>query len=94
MATAKRPSYAPQVPTLKELGVNVESNSWNGLLAPADTPGAIIAAIIATMNAEVSKALNAPAVLEAFQKGGIHRYKAAQHRLATLFKAKLDAMVT
>jgi tripartite-type tricarboxylate transporter receptor subunit TctC len=67
MATAKRSSYAPQVPTLKELGVNVESNSWNGLLAPADTP----AAIIATLNAEVNRALNSPAVLEAFQKGGI-----------------------
>jgi tripartite-type tricarboxylate transporter receptor subunit TctC len=67
MATTKRSAYAPQVPTLKEQGVNVESNSWNGLLAPADTP----AAIIATMNIEVSKALNTPAVLEAFQKGGI-----------------------
>jgi tripartite-type tricarboxylate transporter receptor subunit TctC len=67
MATVKRSTYAPQVPTLKELGISVESNSWNGLLAPADTP----AAIIASMNAEVSKALNAPAVLEAFQKGGI-----------------------
>ncbi len=67
MATAKRSTYAPQIPTLKELGVNVESNSWNGLLARADTP----AAIISTMNAEVSKALNSSAALEAFQKGGI-----------------------
>jgi tripartite-type tricarboxylate transporter receptor subunit TctC len=67
MATAKRSSYAPQLPTLKEVGVNVESNSWNGLLAPADTP----ASIIAMMNTEVSKALNAHVVLEAFQKGGI-----------------------
>jgi tripartite-type tricarboxylate transporter receptor subunit TctC len=67
MATAKRSTHAPQIPTLKELGVNVESNSWNGLLAPADTPSSIVA----TMNNEVSKALNSPAVLDAFQKGGI-----------------------
>jgi tripartite-type tricarboxylate transporter receptor subunit TctC len=67
MATAKRSTYAPSIATLKEQGVNVESNSWNGLLAPSDTPPAIIA----TMNAEVGKALNAPAVVEAFQKGGI-----------------------
>jgi tripartite-type tricarboxylate transporter receptor subunit TctC len=67
MATAKRSAYAPMIPTLKEQGINVESNSWNGLLAPSDTP----AAIIAMMNAEVTKALNAPAVIEAFQKGGI-----------------------
>jgi tripartite-type tricarboxylate transporter receptor subunit TctC len=67
MATAKRSSYAPQLPTLKEMGVNVESNSWNGLLAPADTPSSIITVI----NAEVGKALNSPAVIEAFQKSGI-----------------------
>jgi tripartite-type tricarboxylate transporter receptor subunit TctC len=67
MATAKRSAYAPAIPTLKEQGVNVESNSWNGLLAPSETP----AAIVALMNIEVNKALNAPAVLEAFQKGGI-----------------------
>jgi tripartite-type tricarboxylate transporter receptor subunit TctC len=67
MATAKRSTYAPLIPTLREQGINVESNSWNGLLAPADTPAAIIAA----MNAEVGKALNSPVVLEAFQKGGI-----------------------
>jgi tripartite-type tricarboxylate transporter receptor subunit TctC len=67
MATAKRSAYATSIPTLKEQGVNVESNSWNGLLAPSDTPFAIITA----MNMEVSKALNAPAVLDAFQKGGI-----------------------
>jgi tripartite-type tricarboxylate transporter receptor subunit TctC len=67
MATAKRSTYASSVPTLKEQGVNVESNSWNGLLAPSDTP----ASIVAMMNAEVNKTLNAPAVLEAFQKGGI-----------------------
>src|SRR6202000_588295 len=32
MATAKRSEYAPDIPTLAEQGVPVESNSWNGLL--------------------------------------------------------------
>ena len=32
MATAKRSVYAPDIPTLAEQGVNIESNSWNGLL--------------------------------------------------------------
>jgi tripartite-type tricarboxylate transporter receptor subunit TctC len=67
MATAKRSVYAPQIPTLTEQGVKVESNSWNGLLAPAGTPDAVVQ----RMNAEVNKALASPAVLEAFQKGGI-----------------------
>ena len=67
MATARRSVYAPQIPTLAEQGVKVESNSWNGLLAPAGTPDAVVQ----RLNAEVNKALAAPAVLEAFQKGGI-----------------------
>lgn len=67
MATAKRSVYAPQIPTLAEQGVKLESNSWNGLLAPAGTPDAIVQ----RLNAEVSKALAAPAVVEAFGKGGI-----------------------
>ena len=41
MATAKRSVYAPEIPTLAEQGVAIESNSWNGLLAPAATPDAV-----------------------------------------------------
>jgi tripartite-type tricarboxylate transporter receptor subunit TctC len=67
MATARRSQYAPSIPTLLEQGVNVESNSWNGLLAPSATPQAIIT----QLNAEVTKILNSNSVLEVFQKGGI-----------------------
>ena len=35
----------PGVPTLKEEGVDVEADAWNGLIAPAKTPEAIIAKI-------------------------------------------------
>ena len=41
MATLKRSVYAPNIPTLAEQGVPIESNSWNGLLAPAATPEAL-----------------------------------------------------
>ncbi|MDO9406085.1 MAG: tripartite tricarboxylate transporter substrate binding protein [Polaromonas sp.] len=67
MATAKRSVYAPDIATLAEQGVAIESNSWNGLLAPAATPDAVVRRI----NEEVNRALAAPAVVEAFQKGGI-----------------------
>lgn len=67
MATAKRSVYAPSIPTLNEQGVKVESNSWNGLLAPAGTPEAVVQ----RLNAEINKALASAAVMEAFQKGGI-----------------------
>lgn len=67
MATAKRSVYAPDIATLAEQGVAIESNSWNGLLAPAGTPDAVVR----KLNEEVNRALASPAVVEAFQKGGI-----------------------
>jgi tripartite-type tricarboxylate transporter receptor subunit TctC len=33
------------VPTLKESGIDVEADAWNGLIAPAKTPHAVIAKI-------------------------------------------------
>ena len=67
MATKQRSQYAPDIPTLAEQGVPIESNSWNGLLAPAGTPDAVVQ----RMNAEVNRALAGPTVTEAFHKGGI-----------------------
>lgn len=67
MATAQRSRFAPQVPTLAEQGVVLESNSWQGLLAPAGTPDAIVQRV----NAEVNKALASPKVVEVFAKSGV-----------------------
>lgn len=67
MATLERSVFAPQVPTLAEQGVRLESNSWQGLLVPGKTPDAVVQRI----NAAVNQALQAPAVTEAFAKGGI-----------------------
>jgi tripartite-type tricarboxylate transporter receptor subunit TctC len=60
VSTAKRSPYLPDVPTLKESGIDVESDAWNALIAPAGTPPAMIAQI----NAEVRKALDNPTVKE------------------------------
>ena len=67
MATRERSQYAPDIPTLAEQGVAIESNSWNGLLAPAATPDAIVS----RMNAEINRALAGPIVKKAFHDGGI-----------------------
>lgn len=67
MATTKRSRYAPDIPTLAEQGVPIESNSWNGLLAPASTPDAVVD----SMNAVVNKALASSKVQQAFENGGI-----------------------
>ncbi|HEY4067111.1 MAG TPA: tripartite tricarboxylate transporter substrate binding protein [Burkholderiaceae bacterium] len=85
MATLKRSVYAPNIPTLAEQGTPIESNSWNGLLAPGATPDAVVA----RLNAEVNKALRADAVVDAFQKGGIEALPGGPDR----FKAFLQSEI-
>jgi len=77
---------APDIPTLAEQGVNIESNSWNGLLAPANTPDAVIE----RMNAEVNKALLSPAVLDAFQKGGIASLSGTPEKFAQFLRSEIE----
>jgi tripartite-type tricarboxylate transporter receptor subunit TctC len=45
VTTAKRSQFMGDVPTLKESGIDVEADAWNGLIAPAATPPAVLAKI-------------------------------------------------
>src|SRR5688572_316423 len=58
VTTAKRSPYLPDVPTLKEAGIDVEADAWNGLIAPAGTPEPIVAKI----RREVIEAIESQAV--------------------------------
>ena len=60
MSTGKRSAYLPEIPTLKESGVDVEADAWMGLIAPGGTP----APIIARIHADVTAALRTPPVRE------------------------------
>jgi tripartite-type tricarboxylate transporter receptor subunit TctC len=62
ITTAQRSALLPGVPTLKESGIDVEADAWSGLIAPARTPGPIIAAV----HAAVVEALRSPDVREKF----------------------------
>lgn len=85
MATAKRSQYAPDIPTLAEQGTPLESNSWNGLLAPAATPDAVVA----RLNAEVNKVLQLPSVVEAFRTGGIASLAGTPEQFAAFLQAEV-----
>lgn len=85
MATAKRSQYAPDIPTLAEQGVPIESNSWNGLLAPAGTPEAVVRRV----NDEVNRALAGPVVTEAFHKGGIASLSGSPDQFAAFIRAEV-----
>jgi tripartite-type tricarboxylate transporter receptor subunit TctC len=45
VSTGKRSVYLPQIPTLKEAGIDVEADAWMGMIAPARTPEAVVAKI-------------------------------------------------
>ena len=38
VTTAERSALLPDIPTLKEAGIDVEADAWNGLIAPAGIP--------------------------------------------------------
>ncbi|MFP5406392.1 MAG: tripartite tricarboxylate transporter substrate-binding protein, partial [Gammaproteobacteria bacterium] len=86
MATAQRSVYAPDIPTLGEQGLEIESNSWNGLLAPAGTPDEIVR----SMNAEVKRAVESAPVTEAFQKGGIASLSRTPEQFAAFLASEIE----
>ncbi|MEJ0077325.1 MAG: tripartite tricarboxylate transporter substrate binding protein [Alphaproteobacteria bacterium] len=62
VTTAKRSPLLPNVPTLKESGIDLEADAWNGLIAPAGTPPAIIEKV----RREVVEAIQSPELREKF----------------------------
>jgi len=60
ITTAQRSALLPGIPTLKESGVDVEADAWNGMIAPARTPPAVIAAV----RAAVIEAITSPTIRE------------------------------
>jgi tripartite-type tricarboxylate transporter receptor subunit TctC len=83
ITTAQRSALLPGIPTLKESGVDVEADAWNGMIAPARTPPEVIAAVRA-------------AVVEAITSATVREKLAAQimEPLPTTpeeFRARIDA---
>ncbi len=51
----KRSPTMPDVPTLKELGIDVVAHAWWGILAPAGTPKPIIDKLVAELNKTIKQ---------------------------------------
>jgi tripartite-type tricarboxylate transporter receptor subunit TctC len=66
IATEKRSPETPNVPTLKELGVNVVFDVSRGLMAPKGTP----ADVLAKLESACAAAAKEPAFAEAMKKQG------------------------
>jgi tripartite-type tricarboxylate transporter receptor subunit TctC len=83
ISLGQRSALMPDVPTLKEAGLDVEADAWNGLIAPARTPEPIIAKI----HGVVVEALAEPAIREKLAT----QYMEPAPGTPAQFRAKIDA---
>jgi tripartite-type tricarboxylate transporter receptor subunit TctC len=94
VSTSKRMKALPNVPTIAEFYPNFEMSTWNGFLAPAKTPKAIVDKLAAAIGA----AARDPAVVERLQTLGVEaagttseEMVAQMAREQPLFDAAIDA---
>ena len=83
--SAKRNPQLPDLPTFIESGVaGFEVNGWLGMFAPAATPSAVIA----TLNAHMVKALNAPDTQKRLSEHGADASPTTPAELGALLKSE------
>jgi tripartite-type tricarboxylate transporter receptor subunit TctC len=85
VASAKRSSTMPDVPTLTEAGYKLEVSQWFALFARAGTPKPIID----QLNAAAKIVLEKPDVREAIIKQGAEPEYATPQQLDTFFRAEI-----
>lgn len=82
----RRLSFLPDVPTVAESGLpglaSYEADSWNGIVAPAHTPPDVVA----RLNAEITKALQAPDLRQRFIELGIEPGSSTPDALKAVFE--------
>jgi tripartite-type tricarboxylate transporter receptor subunit TctC len=86
VTSAERSPAAPDVPTIAEAGVkDCEISEWNGLLAPAGTP----AAVIARLHEEMAKIMRMSDIREKFADLGATPIGSTPQELATFIRAEM-----
>lgn len=89
VSTPKRIAALPDVPTIAEAGLpDGESTFWVAMLAPAKTPGDIIARV----NAEVNRALGSQEMAERLAKLGTEAMLMAPAEADALIRREYDAL--
>ena len=89
VSSAKRASSLPEVPTMQEAGIKgFDISQWQGFLAPAGTPKAIIE----RLNAETIKAMHSADVRERIAvQGGNEIVTGTPEEFSALIKSDLQA---
>jgi tripartite-type tricarboxylate transporter receptor subunit TctC len=82
-----RSSVLPDVPTVSEAGVpGYDAVIWLGIMAPAGTPKPIVD----RLNAEITKAANAPEMKEAWGKQGAMAMAMSPDEFARFMREDID----
>jgi tripartite-type tricarboxylate transporter receptor subunit TctC len=86
VTSAKRAAVAPELPTIAESGLpGFETGSWQGVLAPAGTPPAIVG----KLNAELRRILALPDVRERLAAQGTEVRAGTPESLAAFMRAEI-----
>ena len=86
VSTAKRSPYLPDVPTLKESGIDVDADAWMGLIAPGGMPKAMVDKI----NHDVVAIIMQPDVKEKLGKTLMEPVGSSPEA----FRARIDSEIT
>ena len=87
VASAKRSSIAPEVPTFAEAGVpGVVVDNWLGVITTAGTPKAIVD----RLNAEIVRAVRAPDIAERIAQQGLELTTNSPAEYAAFFRSEIE----
>ena len=86
VTSPKRTSHLPDVPTMLESGIAVDVTVWYGLCAPAATPSAVVA----KLNADLTRALNAPDVQRRLAEQGVDAAPSTPQQFAAFIRAETE----
>jgi len=83
---AQRSAFAPEVPTFKELGYNIEGNGWYALFAPAGTPKDVIE----RYSRAAIEAIRSPEMKSRLETMGLEPTGLGPAELAAILRADYD----
>jgi tripartite-type tricarboxylate transporter receptor subunit TctC len=85
VSTATRSGLLPDVPTLREAGLDIDGSAWIGLVAPAATP----TPILDRLNQEFTAAMRDPAVIDKLKAQYMDPAPTTREEFARFLRAEL-----
>jgi tripartite-type tricarboxylate transporter receptor subunit TctC len=86
VASARRMAELPDVPTLKEAGVDVDADLWTGVFAPRDTPPAVIS----KLEAEFIRIAKLPEVIARLKPLGVDAVGSSSQAFTRMMASEID----